>query len=253
MFLVLETHKRLRHSAALGHVRLSILDLSPEAQQPFHDVEDTVHAVITGEFYNWEDIRADLMTKGHIFRSHCDSEILIALYKEHGMSMMDHLRGEFAFVLYDSENEVIIASRDRYGVKPLFYTVHDGRLLIASEMKAFLAFGWQPEWDVQSLLENAYLIDTRTLFQGIQRIQAGHYMSVQSFSTIAQTEYWDMEYADKVSLLVGSSQVIDTKLVLLLSMRLRREPTRKWSKVFGNGYLMPSGSACGLTYLSEYF
>ncbi|KAF9735516.1 asparagine synthase [Paraphaeosphaeria minitans] len=183
---------------ALGHVRLSILDLSPEAQQPFHDPEDTVHAVVCGEFYDWEEIREDLIKKGYSFRSHCDSEILIALYQEYGMSMMEYLRGEFAFVLYDSKVETIVAARDRYGVKPLFYSVHDGRLFIASEMKAFLAFGWQPEWDVQSLMECGYLTDTRTLFQGVSRIQAGRYLSLQSYSTITQTEYWNIEYPDKV-------------------------------------------------------
>lgn len=182
----------------MGHVRLSILDLSPAAQQPFHDLEGTVHAVISGEFYDWEEIRADLITKGHSFGSHCDSEILIALYKEYGMSMTEYLRGEFAFVLYDSKSEVVIAARDRYGVKPLFYTVHEGRLLIASEMKAFLAFGWQPEWDVQSILQTGYLVDTRTLFQGVQKLQAGRYLSIQSFSTIAQIQYWDMKYPNKV-------------------------------------------------------
>jgi asparagine synthase (glutamine-hydrolysing) len=174
------------------------LDLSPEARQPFHDSENTVHAVISGEFYDWEEIRETLITKGYSFGSHCDSEILIALYKEYGMSMMEHLRGEFAFVLYDSAAETIFAARDRYGVKPLFYTVQNGRLLIASEMKAFLAFGWQPEWDVQSLLETAYFTDTRTLFQDVSRIQAGRYLGLQSFSTITHTEYWDIEYKDKV-------------------------------------------------------
>ena len=190
---------QLRLPLALGHVRLSILDLSPAAQQPFHDSEGTVHAVVCGEFYDWESIRADLIEKGHQFGSNCDSEILVALYKEYGMSMTEYLRGEFAFVLYDSKSEVVLAARDRYGVKPLFYTIHEGRLLIASEMKAFLAFGWQPEWDVQSIVQNGFLIDTRTIFQGVQRIQAGRYLSVQSFSTIAQIEYWDIEYSDKVS------------------------------------------------------
>lgn len=111
---------------------------------------------------------------------------------------MEHLRGEFAFVLYDSKAESVIAARDRYGVKPLFYTVQDGRLFIASEMKAFLAFGWQPEWDVQSFIEGGHLTDTRTLFQGVSRIQAGRYLSLQSYNTITQIEYWDIEYTDKV-------------------------------------------------------
>ncbi|KAF1964823.1 glutamine-hydrolyzing asparagine synthase [Bimuria novae-zelandiae CBS 107.79] len=203
------------------------VDLSPEADQPFHDTSNNVHAVIVGEFYDWEDIRADLVAKGHAFKSHCDSEILIGLYKEYGMSMMEHLRGEFAFVLYDSKNQVIIAARDRYGVKPLFYTVHDGRLLIASEMKAFLAFGWQPEWDVQSILESAYLTDIRTLFQGVQRIQAGRYLSVQSFGAISQMDYWDIEYPKKHEIETRSEedmiQGVRERLLNAVRVRLRAD------------------------------
>lgn len=198
MYALLHLNRQFTSMAALGHVRLSIIDTSSDAQQPFHDADNTIHAVVCGEFYEYEEIRVDLIQKGHTFASHCDSEIIIALYKEYGMSMMEHLRGEFAFVLYDSKNQYVVAARDRFGVKPLFYTVHEGRLLIASEMKAFLAFGWQPEWDVQSILETAYLSDTRTLFQGVQKIQPGRYMSISSFSAIAQTEYWDIEYPDKV-------------------------------------------------------
>lgn len=179
-------------------MRLSIVDLSSEAQQPFHDGEGNVHAVVSGEFYDHERIRADLFQKGHRFQSKCDSEIIIALYREYGVSMMAHLRGEFAFVLYDARSQHVFAARDRYGVKPLFYTVNDGRLLIASEMKAFLPFGWQPEWDVQSIIEAGYLSDERTIFQGVQKLKPGRYMSIMSFSAISQQEYWDMDYSDKV-------------------------------------------------------
>lgn len=144
------------------------MDLTPNAQQPFHDEEGKIHAVVSGEFYDYEKIRDELVAKnkGYTFQSRCDSEIIIALYKEYGVSFLSHLRGEFAFCLYDSKAHYFIAARDRYGVKPLFYTVHDGKLLIASEMKAFIPFGWQPEWDVQSLLDTGYISDTRTIFQG---------------------------------------------------------------------------------------
>ena len=206
----------LAHSfQVLGHVRLSIVDVGPEARQPFHDDEDQIHAVINGEFYDYETIRTDLIRKGHSFTSQCDSEILIALYKEYGMSMMEHLRGEFSFCLYDSKNQYFIAARDRYGVKPLFYTVHDGKLLIASEMKAFLAFGWEPEWDVQAVLESGYISDTRTLFQGVQRIQAGHYLSVQSFGNITQQNYWDIDYPDKVPAFISLLDMSESLIALV--------------------------------------
>lgn len=122
--------------------------MSSDAQQPFHDHKDEIHIVVNGEFYDHEAIRESLIQQGHGFQSMSDSEIVIALYKEHGMSFLSHLRGEFALCLYDAKAQFFVAARDRYGIKPLHYTFHEGRLLIASEAKAFLPFGWQPQWDV---------------------------------------------------------------------------------------------------------
>lgn len=189
-----------QENSALGHNRLAIVDLRPEAQQPFHSSDDHIHAVVNGELYGYKQIRSDLIARGHKFRSECDSEIVIALYREYGISFITHLRGEFALCLYDSEAQFFIAVGDRYGIKPLFYTVWDGRLLVASEAKAFLPFGWQPEWDVQSLRDNGWLCDRRTLFQGVCKILPGHYMTCTSFGEISQHRYWDFEFKDKVRL-----------------------------------------------------
>lgn len=206
---------------ALGHDRLSIVDLSPQAEQPFHDHENVIHAVVSGEFYGYENIRESLIGKGHKFQSMCDSEIVVALYKEHGMSFLTHLRGEFALCLYDSKTQFFIAARDRYGIKPLFYTIHDGRLLLASEAKAFLPFGWEPEWDVQSLKEGGWMCDQRTLFQGVQKIRPGHYLTCTSFGAIEQRRYWDMDYKDKVGLEVLRRTPYLQILTGLCSTRLR--------------------------------
>lgn len=176
---------------------MSIVDLTPEAQQPFHDSENEIHAVVNGELYDHEAIRNDLVQKGHHFNSHCDSEIVIALYKEHGFSFLRHLRGEFALCLYDSKAQIFISARDRYGIKPLYYTIHEGKLLVASEAKAFLPFGWQPEWDVQSIRENGWICDQRSLFQGVQKLRPGHYLTCTSLGTVEQRVYWDMDFKDK--------------------------------------------------------
>jgi len=95
----------------------------------------------------------------------------------HGLNLIHHLRGEFAFVLYDSVRKRLFAARDRFGIKPLYYTfTHDEhgrqRLLLASEMKAFMAFGWQAEWDVQSLLEGGEFHDNRTVFKGAHKVSS---------------------------------------------------------------------------------
>ncbi|KAK0270690.1 hypothetical protein LTR35_013972 [Friedmanniomyces endolithicus] len=162
---------------ALGHVRLSINDLSPSAAQPFHSPTHGIHAVVNGEFYDYDAIRARLETETQYpFTSRSDSEIIIALYLHYGLNFTEHLRGEFACVLWDERREVFVAVRDRYGIKPLFWTVQDDghgaggkRLLVAAEMKAFLPLGWEPEWDVRSLKDAGWNHDTRTLFKGVQK------------------------------------------------------------------------------------
>ena len=118
-------------TTALGHNRLAIVDLNPEGEQPFHDIEGDVHAVVNGELYGYEAIREQLITKGYQFKSKCDSEIAIYLYKEHGLSFLSHLRGEFSLVLYDSKSQMVIAGCDRYAIKPLYYTIHEGSLLVS--------------------------------------------------------------------------------------------------------------------------
>lgn len=155
--------------AGLGHVRLSIIDLSPEGNQPFHDSQDEIHAVVNGELYDHERYRADL-AQDYEFKGQSDCENLLALYKRYGLSCLSHLRGEFAFILWDSKRQLFLAGRDRYGIKSLYYTVVDGRLLIATEMKSFLAFGWEPEWDLQAILDNGFRHDHRTLFKGVRKV-----------------------------------------------------------------------------------
>lgn len=184
----------------LGHVRLSINDLSPDGTQPFHDHNRGVHAVVNGEFYDYDRIRQDLTDKSsYEFRGHSDSELIIALYEYYGLNFIHHLRGEFACVLYDKAKQQFIAFRDRYGIKPLFWTVQDERLLVAAEMKAFLPLGWKPEWDVQSLRDAGWNHDERTIFRGVNKIRPGHYLICRSSGHIEHRQYWDVTFPDKVS------------------------------------------------------
>lgn len=158
----------VNQAACLGHVRLSIIDLSPLGNQPFHNKQDDVHAVVNGELYNYAEDRSKLENE-YNFQGNSDCAIVLALYKHYGLSFLQHLRGEFALVLYDARRNVLIAARDRYGVKSLYYTVQAGRLLISTEMKSFLPYGWQPEWNVQSLRENGWRFDSRTFFKSIYK------------------------------------------------------------------------------------
>ncbi|KAL5409750.1 hypothetical protein PMIN04_010913 [Paraphaeosphaeria minitans] len=183
---------------ALGHVRLAINDLSPDGAQPFHDEDNSVHAVVNGELYDYDALRASLLEKtGYHFKGHSDSELVIALYKYYGLSFLSHVRGEFALCIYDSRTQTFVAARDRYGIKPLFYTFVDNKMLIAAEAKAFLPLGWEPEWDVASLKEAGWNHDTRTIFKGVRKVRPGHYMLCQSFDSIESRPYWDIEYPHK--------------------------------------------------------
>ncbi|KAH9110763.1 hypothetical protein LEN26_013640 [Aphanomyces euteiches] len=145
--------------------------------QPMHDETNSIHAVVNGEFYDFEAIRADLESQGHVFKTRSDSEILIHLYKEHGLNCFDYLQGEFAF--------------------PLFYTVLNNRLMVASEAKAFLAMGWKPEWDVASIADSGWLADTRTLFRGVSKVRPAGCLTVTATGTITTDIYFEPDYPDK--------------------------------------------------------
>lgn len=153
----------------LGHVRLSIIDLSPSGNQPFHDEQGGIHAVVNGELYDYERYKAQLADEFK-FVGNSDCEIVIALYKHYGLSFISHLRGEFAFVLWDENRQQLIAARDRYGIKSLYYTVHQNKLLVATEIKSFLAFGLQPEWCVRSLRDQSWRVDSTTFFEGVYKV-----------------------------------------------------------------------------------
>ncbi|KAI2818632.1 hypothetical protein CBS63078_6985 [Aspergillus niger] len=180
----------------LGHVRLSIIDLSPAGNQPFHDSEDNIHAVINGELYDYDRIKAELSGE-YDFKSKSDCEIVIALYKHYGESFLSHLRGEFALVLWDARRQLFIAARDRYGIKSLYYTVIDGRLVVATEMKCFLSFGWTPEWNVANIREKGWLYGHQMYFKGVNRVGPGQYLVSRDFNTPRVKSYWDLDYTDK--------------------------------------------------------
>jgi asparagine synthase (glutamine-hydrolysing) len=111
----------------LGHTRLSIIDLHT-GDQPIASGDGRIHIVVNGEFYDFERQRCELQQRGHHFRTRSDSEIALHLYEDLGTNCVQHLRGEFALVLWDETNQLLLAGRDRFGIKPLYYAVHDGVL-----------------------------------------------------------------------------------------------------------------------------
>src|SRR6185436_14631330 len=129
----------------LGHSRLSIIDLAG-GDQPIASEEGALRIIVNGEFYDFERIRQNLEEQGHKFSTRSDSEIALHLYEELGVHCLEHLRGEFALVLWDEKCGRLFAARDRFGIKPLYYAVHEGTLYLASEIKALIAMGVPARW-----------------------------------------------------------------------------------------------------------
>lgn len=193
------------HHPALGHVRLAINDLAPTGAQPFSSPDNNIHAVVNGELYDYDALRASVLQHSptYVFAGRSDCELVVALYLQHGLSFLSRLRGEFSLCLFDARTQLFVAARDRYGIKPLFWRVVDEerrrkRIEIAAEAKAWLPFGWTPEWDVKSLLEAGWNHDQRTLFEGVRKVRPGHYLVCQGFGDVQERMYWDIEYPDKV-------------------------------------------------------
>ncbi|KAK7954665.1 hypothetical protein PG988_015359 [Apiospora saccharicola] len=190
----------------LGHCRLSINDLTPDGTQPLHDDSGHVHAVIIGEIYDHERLRAECIREcGYQFRGHSDSEVAVALYRRYGApGFLQHMRGEFSLVLYDDRSGEVIAAKDRFGIKPLFWAISEGEgndstreLWIAAEMKAFLPLGWKPEWDAKAIALDTWSLISNTAFKGVKRVEPGCYMTVSPDGTIKHEQYWEFEYPDK--------------------------------------------------------
>ena len=180
--------------AALGHARLSIIDLRT-GDQPIANETEQLRLVVNGEFYNFEQIREELTRCGHVFRTGSDSEIALHLYEDRGASSVHALRGEFAFAIWDERDGQLFAARDRFGIKPLYYTVQDGTFYLASEVKAFREFGIPFRWDHETLYDVHFVCHPpdRTLFAGIYQLPPGSYLLTDG-NQVRVIPYWDWDF-----------------------------------------------------------
>jgi asparagine synthase (glutamine-hydrolysing) len=184
----------------LGHARLSIIDLTT-GDQPMANEDGRIHIVVNGEFYDFERQRRDLEQRGHRFRTRSDSEVALHLYEEFGAHCVQQLRGEFAFVLWDEANQTLLAARDRFGIKPLYYAVHDGTLYLASEIKALFAAGVPARWDHDYFYQHATgpSMPDRTLFEGVHQVPPGYFLTATNNST-RLLRYWELSYPSAAEL-----------------------------------------------------
>jgi asparagine synthase (glutamine-hydrolysing) len=184
----------VKDGTGLGMRRLSIIDLSG-GHQPVFNEDRTVWVVFNGEIYNFPELRADLMQRGHHFSTHTDTEVIVHLYEELGVDCVNKLRGMFAFALYDERRRKLLMARDRLGKKPLHYALQGQRLLFSSEIKSILAVA--PELasvNNEALLQYmyfGYVPDPLTAFTTIQKLPPGHLLEFEN-GKIGIRQYWDL-------------------------------------------------------------
>lgn len=184
-------------SMSLGFRRLSIIDLSAHGSQPMFNEDKTISLVFNGEIYNFQELRKELQDKGHQFASHTDSEVILHGYEEYGADVVTHLRGMFAFGLYDTVKKRLLLARDRIGIKPLYYTQHGGKLVFASEIKAILEdAGVERAVNHQALYDYLgfeFVPSPQTMFAGINKLPAGHLLIFEN-GQVNVRRYWDLSF-----------------------------------------------------------
>ena len=187
----------LAPNVGLGHTRLSIIDLN-SGRQPLSNENGTVWIVFNGEIYNFRELRTFLLSKGHVFKTQTDTEVIVHLYEELGPQCLERLRGMFAFALWDQSTKTLLLARDRVGIKPLYYSVTDKAIAFASEMKAILADpdlnrGVAPEI-IDRFLTFMYVPGEETLHKAICKLPPGNYLLLKN-GRVEIRQYWDLQFS----------------------------------------------------------
>ena len=242
-----------------GHRRLSIIDLSPRGHQPMCDKSRKIWLIYNGEIYNFREIRQELKALGYHFSSASDTEVIIHAYHQWGTDCIHRFNGMFAFALYDSRDQKVWLARDRYGIKPLYYTLTDeGTFLFGSEIKSILEYLPEgPDVDLAAL--NEYfsfqnIFSDRTLFSGIKLLPPGHYLELDLSNValnpdligrkVSKTKYWDFDFAQEID---APANQLEDQLYDRLTQAIKRQCV---SDVPVGSYLsggMDSGTVTAIT------
>ncbi|MDD2637006.1 MAG: asparagine synthase (glutamine-hydrolyzing), partial [Bacteroidales bacterium] len=185
---------------ALGHRRLSFLDLSDAASQPISNEDNSIWLTINGEIYNYKELREILETKNHVFKSQTDSEVVVHAYEEWGTDMINMLEGMFAFGLWDEKNQKLFLARDKFGIKPLYYYLDNNQIIFASEIKAIIENrGIKREIDISSVCDYfvyRYIPSPKTIFKNIFKLEPANYISINKSLEIEKIEYYKFDFAN---------------------------------------------------------
>lgn len=184
--------------AWLGHRRLSIIDLAG-GHQPIGNEDGTIQVVLNGEIYNFQELRARLEARGHVFRTRSDTEVIVHLYEEKGLGLLDDLVGMFAIALWDGHRERLLLARDRLGKKPLYYQVADGGIAFGSELRALMAHPSTPREVDLGALRKYLLYDAvpapQTILRGARKLEPGEWLTFEG-GHVERGFYWDLTFEE---------------------------------------------------------
>src|ERR1700722_2849827 len=254
----------VEENVGLAMRRLSIIDIQT-GHQPLSNEDGRVWIVFNGEIYNHQDLRKDLESRGHRYRSKSDTETIVHLYEEYGKECVAHLRGMFAFAIWDRRKRCLFIARDRLGIKPLYYRFDGETLLFGSEIKTILAYpGVKPEFNVGGLAEYlafGYLAGEESMNAGIRKLMPGHTLTVDENGNLETSPYWDLNievddgsqprehyvrgYREQLEECVSShlmsdvplgvflSGGLDSSAIAALTTKIRKEPIETFSVGYG--------------------
>jgi asparagine synthase (glutamine-hydrolysing) len=183
---------------ALGHRRLSIIDLSENGKQPMCNETGSVWITFNGEIYNFKEIRNDLLKSGHQFKSDCDTEVIVHGYEQWGTGIFSRLKGMFALGLFDCEKHKLILARDRFGIKPLYYYRDHNTFIFGSELKAIVKsalFSKQIDWSaVNDFFVYRFIPTPKSIWSGVKKLEAASYLEIDYSGNVSEpTAYWKLE------------------------------------------------------------
>jgi len=208
---------------ALGHRRLSIIDLNPNANQPMSAQDGRYQLVFNGEIYNYKSLRQRLSNKGVQFETESDTEVLLQLLIHEGKDALHQLNGFFAFAFYDQQKEEMLVARDRYGIKPFYYYEDEDRFIFASELKAILKFGIEKNIDPNSLytyLQLNYLPAPMSMVKGVKKLMPGHYAIIKKKS-VEINPYYELKNTFE-SPFQGSYEAAQNPLKVIMEKAVER-------------------------------
>lgn len=209
--------------AGIAARRLSIIDVQG-GHQPIANEDETIWGAFNGEIYNFPELMEHLRSRGHEFRTHCDTEVIVHLYEEYGLGFLDRIDGMFALVLWDARNDTVVLARDRIGIKPLYYADLDDRLLFGSELKALLPAGLPLDIDPDALeayFTLTYVPTPFTIYRAARKLRPGHYLIQEGAGAVREEPYWELPTSSGSTAPAGL-QELSEELLRLLRLAVKR-------------------------------